>query len=190
MASGEARSVRRTESYRASLPKASPAAQSIAAFHSSRQKRRLLAPDAAFKHDCSVHDHRGHCTHPVCLTFLAHLLRRATSLNHFAAARRNCVFYHPQRIVANRAARRENFDCSFPCHSIHLLSRSPHLHPCAATLIDCFAGQLAQQFSVLLFFAAARLHLFTGESAHHLRRSSRCHSCDGDCCQQRQPFCY
>src|SRR5206468_3071393 len=35
----------------------------------------------------------------------------------------------------------------------------------------------------------AGLHFFIGESAHHLRRSSRCHSCDRYRCQQRQPFC-
>jgi hypothetical protein len=40
------------------------------------------------------------------------------------------------------------------------------LHPFAATLAERFAREFAKEFSILLCFAAARLHLFAGETAH------------------------
>src|SRR5713101_4289758 len=165
------------------LPKALPAGQSTAASHSSREQCRLLACDSPFEHDCSVHDDGRHCTNSVSLAFLTHLLRRTPTLSDFATARCNRVFYQPQCIVAERATRGENFDPSFTCHSNSPpFSRLCRLHSRAATLVECLASELAQQFSVVLFFGAARLHLFTGESAHHLRRSSRRDCSDSQCC--------
>src|SRR5438552_6972707 len=189
MASGEARSARKSGSYQASLPKALPAGQLTAAFHSSREQSRLLACDSPFEHDRSVHDDGRHRTNAVSFAFLTHLLRRAASLSHFATTRGNRVFYQPQSVFTKRATHCKNFDLSFPCHSNSPpFSRLCRLHSRAATLVERFPRKFAQEFSVLLCFAAARLHLFAGESAHHLRRSSRCHSCDRYRCQQRQPF--
>src|SRR5438105_5986335 len=190
MAWGGARSAHKSGWCRASLPKASPAGRSTAASHSSREQCRLLACDSPFEHDCSVHYHGRHCTDAVSFAFLTHLLRRAASFNYFASTRGNGVFHQSQRIVAERATRGENFDLSFTCHSNSPpFIRLCRLHSRAATLVERIAREFAEEFSVLLCFAAARLHLFAGESADQLRRSSRCHSCHRYCCQQRQPFC-
>jgi len=86
-------------------------------FRSSREERRLLARNSALEYYCAVYDYCGHRPHVVRFTFLAHLLRRATPLDYFAAARQNAVFYQPQGVVAMRATRSENFDLSFSCHS-------------------------------------------------------------------------
>src|SRR6266404_6391383 len=70
----------------------------------------------------------------------------------------------------------------FSAIPIHLLIRLCRLHSRAATLVECFAREFAQELSVLLCFAAAFPHLFAGKSAHHLRGSSRRHNCDRNRC--------
>src|SRR5213595_3745931 len=110
MASGEVRSARKSGWYRASLPKAWPAVQSTTAFHSLRQECCLLTCDLAFEHNRSVHHDGRHRPHSIRVTFLTHLLRRAAPLDHFAAAGGHRISYQPQGLVAERAARRENFD--------------------------------------------------------------------------------
>jgi len=51
------------------------------------------------------------------------------------------------------------------------LSSVRALHSLTATLVECFARKFAEQFSVLLLFAAARLNFFARQSERHLRRS-------------------
>jgi hypothetical protein len=161
------RAARKSKSYRASLPQAWPAVRLTTAFRSSREKRCLLACDSPFEYYRAVHNHCWHRTNTVRLAFLAHLLRRATPLNDFAAARRNRFFHQPQGVVAKRATCGENFDFLFPTIPLtsSLLAVS-ELHPFAATLAERFAREFAKEFSILLCFAAARLHLFAGETAH------------------------
>src|SRR5207244_13289995 len=131
-----------------------------------------LAFDSSFEYDSAVHDYCGHRTNAVTFAFLTHLLRRATSLSHFATARCHCVFHQPHRVIAKRATRGKNFDVPFVCHSNSPPPFSPcALHSLAATLVERFARQFAEQFSVLLLFATACLDFFTRQRARHLRRS-------------------
>lgn len=70
---------------------------------------------------------------------------------------------------------------SIACSTFMLCRDGGRSHPGAAALVDFLLRQLAEQFSVLLLFAAAGLHFLARERALHCWRRRLADNNEGRC---------